>query len=232
MTITKTKPPISRIITGPRMPTAVLTTPSSSRSWFSAARSSISSSSPLVSPLATKCTSIGGNSLLAPRERAIGAPPRTATAASCHARRSPRVGDDLRRDAERLEHWNRARGEDRERAREAGGVVAARDAPDEREAQLEGVVAQPRRLVAQPAPEAPGRAGDHDQEQPPPGPQEIRCRDQDARQDRQRPVASLEDADDLRHDVAEQETHDAKTDDGEQYRVDHRVADLLLEHLA
>ncbi len=65
------------------------------------------------------------------------------------------VGDDLGRDPQRLEDRHGARGQDREGAGEARGIVAARDAPDERQAQLEGVIAKSCGRIAHPAAEAP-----------------------------------------------------------------------------
>ena len=183
------------------------------------------SSSPLVSPLAIRCTSIGGNSLLAPSERAIGAPSRTRTAASCTAWRigvfvttSPAI-----RSASST--GTALAGQDREGAGEARGVVAARDAPDQRQPQLEGVEAHARR--GRPAasagsprrPPATPAIRSHHQAR-----RKSRARDQHARQDRQFPVAGLEDAHDFGHDVAEQQPDDAEADHGQQDRIDHRVA--------
>ena len=87
MTMNNTNAPMNRIITGPRMPTAVVMRSFISRSWFVAARSSMVSSSPLVSPLAMRWMSMGGNSLRCASERAMGAPSRTRTAASATASR-------------------------------------------------------------------------------------------------------------------------------------------------
>ena len=119
-------PPITRIMTGPSSPTTPCRIESSSRSWCTAARSSMVSSSPLVSPLEIRWIIIGGKSRLWPSERPIG-----AAFAHPHRRvvdRVPhrQVGDDLAGDAQRLEHRHRARGERAQSVRAKRAVLPAR----------------------------------------------------------------------------------------------------------
>ena len=76
-----TSPPTSRITVGPSTAVSVPSVSSSSRCWWRAAWSSISSSRPDFSPLAISRTATGGNRPDSASERAKLPPSRTRTAA-------------------------------------------------------------------------------------------------------------------------------------------------------
>jgi hypothetical protein len=123
---------------------------------------------------------------------------------------------------ERLQDRHAAADEDRERRREARRVQVAQQAPDHRAAPEEAMDrgARPGTLER----DAQGHREHHGERdpQPPRRLEEIRQRDQRAREDRQLLVRVLEDLHHLRQHVDEERADDGERDHGHDRRVDER----------
>ncbi|OMP13919.1 hypothetical protein COLO4_00632 [Corchorus olitorius] len=122
--------------------------------------------------------------------------------------------------------------QDGERAGKARGVVAAHEPPDQWRAQQPAMPCSLRAGSLQQPLDAHHHAGDKERRKPAPVPRKVAAREHNDGQRRQLLLGRRKHAHHLRHDISQQEDHDAECHDGHDGGVGEGQLDLLREGVA